>query len=235
MREIINENFTVSFDQKCTCTFVTSQFFPVFLIPTNLRPRYVVTKLHRVKFMIQSLLSPSSSRNLNIINIIQKAIERQVFCPGEPVPKMLATSLPFPEHLPSRKFLKSLPLFDRRNDPSWCRKRPALDASPRHVQTRRANCFDPCPLWIHPPTLLLRPFLEHSGSKRGAREFSDEGRGKDVHRVLRREKLVGGKEEKRGEYEGSFSPKKASTRFRLFFWLSSFFFLFFLFPLLISF
>lgn len=82
--------------------------------------------------MIQSLLSPSSSRNLNIINIIQKAIERQVFCPGEPVPKMLATSLPFPEHLPSRKFLKSLPLFDRRNDPSWCRKRLRPDTS-KHV------------------------------------------------------------------------------------------------------
>lgn len=113
-------------------------------------------------------------------------------------------------------FSMSFPLlFDRRDDPSWCRERLGCPDTSKHVArivlTRAIMNTS-----SQTSTSPLR-FSSILGAERQREREKEAGRGEREGRMCTAcpdEKLVGGK---RGEYEGSFSPKKASTRFRLFF------------------
>lgn len=140
-------------------------------------------------------------------------------------------------------FSMSFPLlFDRRDDPSWCRERlgtPRPDTSKhvaRIVLTRAI--MNTSSQTSTSPTCVSRAFWESRERERESKRRRGRGEAR-MCTACSDEKLVGGKRrEKRRIRRRSFSPKKASTRFRLFFSFlpfSIFFFLSFLFLLLISF
>lgn len=195
--------------------------------------KYVKIASHKIHDIIITLSAPLP-RNLNI-NIIQKAIERlslsrKFFVPTNLFPRCWNLFV-----VPRTSSFSKIPLV--------CRFRCSLivdsirlgvgkgsDASPRHVQTRRANCFDPCHYeYILANIHFSTAFLEHSWSQERERERENkrQGEGRGREGCAPRAQTRNSSEGKKRKEESTKEAKKASTRFRLFFSFLPFFLFFF--------